>query len=103
MSSNSVGSLGKYENEEDVYGITVKNCTLVGTENGIRIKSWPAGKTPSKASSMIFQNILMNNVRNPIVIDQQYCPSGCGTTVSNLTLSPSQCTCLKNYYSSEGT
>ncbi|KAF3456273.1 hypothetical protein FNV43_RR00923 [Rhamnella rubrinervis] len=80
----SVGSLGKYENEEDVYGITVKNCTFIGTENGIRIKSWPAGKTPSKASSMIYDDILMQNVRNPILIDQQYCPSGCGNTKPSL-------------------
>ncbi|KAF3950367.1 hypothetical protein ACB098_02G051800 [Castanea mollissima] len=70
----SVGSLGKYENEEDVKGITVKNCTLVGTDNGVRIKSYPGSKE-SSASSMLFQDIIMNNVKNPIIIDQGYCPN----------------------------
>ena len=68
-----MGSLGKYENEEDVKGITVKNCTMVGTENGIRIKTYPGSKE-SSASSMLFQDIVMNNVKNPIIIDQGYCP-----------------------------
>lgn len=52
-------------------GITVKNCTLTGTENGVRIKTWP-GSPPSAASKFIFHDIVMNNVKNPIVIDQEY-------------------------------
>ncbi|KAJ0092690.1 hypothetical protein Patl1_24992 [Pistacia atlantica] len=67
----SVGSLGRYKNEADVQGIIVKDCTLLGTENGLRIKT-NVGKTPSQARSMVFQNILMRNVRNPIIIDQFY-------------------------------
>jgi len=83
----SVGSLGKYPNEEDVRGITVKNCTLIGTENGIRIKSWP-GSPPSAASGMVFQNINMKNVKNPIIIDQGYCPnSHCNKAPSRVRLS----------------
>ncbi|GMH20055.1 hypothetical protein Nepgr_021896 [Nepenthes gracilis] len=31
----SVGSLGRKENENTVAGITVKNCTINGTHNGI--------------------------------------------------------------------
>lgn len=70
----SVGSLGKYPNEEDVVGISVYNCTISGTQNGVRVKSWP-GAPPSHASDMVFANITMINVSNPIVIDQDYCPS----------------------------
>lgn len=80
----SVGSLGKVENEGDVKGITVKNCTLKGTTNGLRIKTW-SKPYPSQASSMIFENIIMDNVKNPIIIDQTYCEkskSQCSTQVS---------------------
>ncbi|GAV64163.1 Glyco_hydro_28 domain-containing protein [Cephalotus follicularis] len=67
----SVGSLGKYDDEEDVRGIIIKNCTLSKTENGLRIKTW-AGSPPSQASSLFFQDIIMKDVNNPIIIDQAY-------------------------------
>ncbi|EEF39303.1 Exopolygalacturonase clone GBGE184 precursor, putative [Ricinus communis] len=67
----SVGSLGKYQNEKDVNGIMVTNCTLSKTNNGVRIKSWP-GSPPSAASSITFQDIIMDSVENPILIDQNY-------------------------------
>ncbi|CAA7398465.1 unnamed protein product [Spirodela intermedia] len=70
----SVGSLGKYEDEEDVAGVRVRNCTFQGTTNGVRIKTWPNSQ-PSAASDMIFENIVMDNVANPIIINQQYCAS----------------------------
>ncbi|XP_059434626.1 exopolygalacturonase-like [Corylus avellana] len=70
----SVGSLGKYPDEKDVRGITVSDCTFTGTDNGVRIKTWP-GSPPSAASGMLFQNLIMNNVRFPIIIDQEYCSS----------------------------
>ncbi|KAJ4844966.1 hypothetical protein Tsubulata_011697 [Turnera subulata] len=69
----SVGSLGKYKNEEDVYGISVRNCTINGTQNGIRIKTWP-GAPISSAYDMTFRDITMINVSNPIILDQEYCP-----------------------------
>ncbi|XP_058219280.1 exopolygalacturonase-like [Rhododendron vialii] len=68
----SVGSLGKSP-KEFVTGITVKNCTFRGTQNGVRIKTW-APSLASVASNFMFQNIFMDNVNNPIIIDQQYCP-----------------------------
>lgn len=49
----------------------MRNCTMVGTTNGIRIKTWPASG-PSKAAGMLFSNIFMDNVKYPIIIDQNY-------------------------------
>ncbi|KAH9679301.1 Pectin lyase-like superfamily protein [Citrus sinensis] len=69
----SVGSLGKYKKEEDVVGLTVINCTFTGTSNGVRIKTWPDSED-AKASNFTFEDLFMNNVENPIVIDQEYCP-----------------------------
>ncbi|KAL7237239.1 hypothetical protein ACSBR2_003515 [Camellia fascicularis] len=70
----SVGSLGRYPNEGDVRGLVVRDCTMTGTMNGIRIKTWPNSPDQSAATNMTFENIVMNNVTNPIIIDQQYCP-----------------------------
>ncbi|RVW95095.1 Polygalacturonase [Vitis vinifera] len=66
----SVGSLGKYPNEEPVVGISVKNCTLTNTQNGVRVKTFPASHQ-GIASEMHFEDIVMNNVGNPIIIDQE--------------------------------
>uniref|UniRef100_A0A7N2L8L5 Polygalacturonase n=1 Tax=Quercus lobata TaxID=97700 RepID=A0A7N2L8L5_QUELO len=70
----SVGSLGRYQNEEPVSGIRVIGGTLSNTKNGVRIKTWPSSP-PGTASDMHFENIIMNNVTNPILIDQGYCPN----------------------------
>ncbi|OWM75435.1 exopolygalacturonase-like [Punica granatum] len=69
----SVGSLGKYQGEEPVSGLWVKNCTLINTQNGVRVKTWPASY-PGSVSDLHFEDINMVNVGNPIVIDQVYCP-----------------------------
>lgn len=69
----SVGSLGKYHNEQPVSGVRVIDCTLTNTMTGVRIKTWP-NSYPGIASDMHFQNIIMDNVDNPILIDQGYCP-----------------------------
>jgi hypothetical protein len=68
---NSVGSLGKYPDEKDVRGIVVTNCTLRNADNGVRIKTW-GGSPPSQASNILFQDIIMDNVKRPIIIDQTY-------------------------------
>ncbi|XP_020579327.1 exopolygalacturonase [Phalaenopsis equestris] len=70
----SVGSLGRYKDEGDVRGVLVRDCTLTGTTNGVRIKTWQNSPSPSTASNFTFDNILMNDVDNPIIIDQHYCP-----------------------------
>ncbi|KAL3648068.1 hypothetical protein CASFOL_009036 [Castilleja foliolosa] len=67
----SIGSLGKREDEMSVQGITVKNCTLTGTTNGARIKTFHASPRLN-ASGIIYQDIVMNTVKNPIIIDQHY-------------------------------
>lgn len=67
----SIGSLGKYSDEKDVSGIVVSRCTLKGTMYGVRIKTWE-GCDPSKASDITFEDITMDAVKNPIIIDQKY-------------------------------
>uniref|UniRef100_A0A2C9V9A4 Exopolygalacturonase-like n=1 Tax=Manihot esculenta TaxID=3983 RepID=A0A2C9V9A4_MANES len=68
-----IGSLGKYENEDPVSEITVSDCTLTGTTNGVRIKTWPA-IFPNNATNIHFRDITMESVSNPIIVDKMYCP-----------------------------
>nr|GMC72574.1 exopolygalacturonase-like [Ipomoea batatas] len=70
----SIGSLGKHENEEDVSGIVVRNCTFTNTTNGARIKTW-APSFSSRVFNLVYEDIILNNVSNPILIDQHYCPN----------------------------
>ncbi|KAH1094555.1 hypothetical protein GYH30_040020 [Glycine max] len=70
----SVGSLGKYSNEESVEDLTIKNCTLKNTNNGLRIKTWPSTPITSLVPNLHFEDIIMINVNNPIIIGQEYCP-----------------------------
>ncbi|WOK98002.1 hypothetical protein Cni_G06710 [Canna indica] len=70
----SVGSLGKTPGENDVVGLTVRNCTFIGTSNGLRIKSWQSSVSALKASGFHYEDIVMKDVYNPIIIDQEYCP-----------------------------
>ncbi|XP_004304844.1 PREDICTED: polygalacturonase-like [Fragaria vesca subsp. vesca] len=87
----SIGSLGKDQEEEGVQNVTVKTVTFTGTQNGLRIKSWGRLST-GFAKNILFQHAFMVNVRNPIVIDQNYCPGeiGCpgqdsGVQISDVT------------------
>ncbi|XP_065873333.1 exopolygalacturonase-like [Euphorbia lathyris] len=84
----AIGSLGLYEKEQPVTGIHVQGSTFTNTENGVRIKSW-AGKFSCIASDIHFQDLTMNNVAVPIIIDQMYCPHGqCNTkAASNVKIS----------------
>ncbi|KAA0046190.1 exopolygalacturonase-like [Cucumis melo var. makuwa] len=70
----SIGSLGKYSKEKAVEGVWVTKCKLTSTTNGVRIKTWPDSAGEYSASDMHFEDIEMNNVSNPIIIDQEYCP-----------------------------
>ncbi|EEF44630.1 polygalacturonase QRT2 [Ricinus communis] len=67
----SIGSLGDGNSEAEVSNVLVNRATLSGTTNGVRIKTWQGGS--GFAKNIVFQNIVMNNVTNPIIIDQNYC------------------------------
>ncbi|XP_051199502.1 exopolygalacturonase [Lolium perenne] len=71
----SVGSLGRYKDEKDVTDVTVKNCVLKGSTNGLRIKSYEDAKSPVVASNFHYENVQMDDVGYPIIIDQKYCPN----------------------------
>lgn len=70
----SIGSLGKFPNEEPVEGILLKNCTVTGAINGARIKTWP-NSYPGIVRDITFEDIIINNVQNPVIVDQEYCPN----------------------------
>ncbi|MBA0789114.1 hypothetical protein Gotri_028128, partial [Gossypium trilobum] len=53
----SIGSLKLFKNEEPVDRVTVKNCTMTNTSNGVRIKGWP-GAEPVTCSNIHFEDIL---------------------------------------------
>ncbi|KAK8916053.1 Exopolygalacturonase [Platanthera zijinensis] len=72
----SVGSLGKDKGELGVDGVYVTNCTLNGTTNGVRIKTWQDSPAIN-AVNMVFSDIVVNEAGNPIIIDQEYCPGNC--------------------------
>ncbi|XP_020585523.1 exopolygalacturonase-like [Phalaenopsis equestris] len=72
----SVGSLGKYKYDLGVDGIYVTNCTLSRTTNGVRIKTW-RDSPAINATNLRFYDIVMEEVENPIIIDQEYCPGTC--------------------------
>lgn len=71
----SIGSLGKNPNEKDVEGFLIRDSNFIGTQNGVRIKTW-ALPNALNVYNITFQGISMHNVENPIIIDQEYCPSG---------------------------
>ena len=68
----SIGSIGKYPSEQNVEGVNVRNCTMRSTQNGVRIKTWNS-TFQLYVSDVTFQDIVMDNANNPIIIDQQYC------------------------------
>ncbi|KAL1815097.1 hypothetical protein ACET3Z_017671 [Daucus carota] len=69
----SIGSLGRASNEQ-VHDIKVLNCNISNTQNGLRVKTW-APSFSGMVSNLTYQNILMNEVSNPIIFDQNYCPN----------------------------
>ncbi|XP_057777792.1 polygalacturonase-like [Salvia miltiorrhiza] len=84
----SIGSLGKGLEEAGVQNVTVRSVKFENTQNGVRIKTW--GR-PSKGfvRNVLFGHVLMNNVQNPIIIDQNYCPNNqnCPGQVSGVKIS----------------
>ncbi|XP_065864483.1 polygalacturonase-like [Euphorbia lathyris] len=73
----SIGSLARDYNEGGVQNITLTDSVFTGSDNGVRIKTWARPST-SFVKNVLFQNIVMRNVDNPILIDQNYCPDNIG-------------------------
>ncbi|XP_013633103.1 PREDICTED: polygalacturonase-like [Brassica oleracea var. oleracea] len=61
----SIGSLGKDREEEGVQNVTVKKTVFVGTDNGLRIKSW-ANPSSGFVQRVRFLESLMFNVKGVI-------------------------------------
>ncbi|XP_010420112.1 PREDICTED: polygalacturonase At1g48100-like [Camelina sativa] len=70
----SIGGLGKDNTKACVSNITVRDVTMHETTNGVRIKSWQGGSGSVK--QVMFSNIQVSDVANPIIIDQYYCDGG---------------------------
>ncbi|WOL03639.1 hypothetical protein Cni_G12359 [Canna indica] len=87
----SIGSLGKGQGfqEESVRNVTVKTTTFSGTTNGLRIKTW-GSNIPGQVRQVVFEDALMKNVQNPIIIDQNYCPGNSGCPGKNSAIRISQ-------------
>ncbi|CAI5958708.1 unnamed protein product [Closterium sp. NIES-64] len=85
----SIGSLGKEKDISCVSDITVRKSILRNTANGLRIKTWQGGK--GKARGIHFEDMILENVGNPIRIDQFYCDSessrSCGTSHDAVAIS----------------
>ncbi|PIA34536.1 hypothetical protein AQUCO_03700071v1 [Aquilegia coerulea] len=67
----SIGSLGDDNSKAYVSDVLIDTARLSRTTNGLRIKTWQGGS--GMAKNIVFQNVVMNNVKNPIIIDQNYC------------------------------
>ncbi|KAG8492670.1 hypothetical protein CXB51_010318 [Gossypium anomalum] len=61
----SIGSLGKFQNEEPVEEIKVSNCTITNTSNGARIKTWSV-EHGGAVSEIHFEDITMNNEESKV-------------------------------------
>ncbi|KAJ3676045.1 hypothetical protein LUZ60_003457 [Juncus effusus] len=93
----SIGSLGKLNSRACVSNVTVKNAVIKHSDNGVRIKTWQGGS--GSVSSITFDSIHMDTVRNPIIIDQYYCLSKtCQNQTSNLFVSDVTYSNIKGTY-----
>ncbi|KAK9078270.1 hypothetical protein SSX86_002327 [Deinandra increscens subsp. villosa] len=86
----SIGSLGESGTCDQVYDVSVRGAFLSDTENGLRIKTWQGGS--GFVRNVAFENVWMENVSNPIIIDQYYCDSDkpcpnktCSVKVENIS------------------
>ncbi|XP_009594191.1 probable polygalacturonase At1g80170 [Nicotiana tomentosiformis] len=82
----SIGSLGKSNSMSQVYNVHVNGASISNTENGVRIKTWQGGT--GFVRKITFESVWMENVSNPIIIDQYYCDSllPCSNKTSNIRI-----------------
>ncbi|KAK9139112.1 hypothetical protein Scep_008793 [Stephania cephalantha] len=93
----SIGSLGSHNSRACVSNITVTDSVIRRSDNGVRIKTWQGGS--GSVSKVTFNNVHMDNVRNPIIIDQYYCVAkGCANQTSAVYVSDIQYTNIKGTY-----
>ncbi|KAI3460738.1 hypothetical protein Pfo_017401 [Paulownia fortunei] len=93
----SIGSLGSHNSRACASNITVRDSVIKNSDNGVRIKTWQGGC--GAVSGVTFDNIHMDNVRNPIIIDQFYCISkDCTNHTSAVYLSDIQYMGIKGTY-----
>ncbi|GAA0171884.1 hypothetical protein LIER_25818 [Lithospermum erythrorhizon] len=93
----SIGSLGMRNSRACVSNITVRDSTIKFTDNGVRIKTWQGGS--GAVTDVTFDNIRMDTVRNPIIIDQFYCDGRrCTNHTSAVFVSNIQYTGIKGTY-----
>ncbi|KAI8972908.1 pectin lyase-like protein [Trametes punicea] len=94
----SVGSLGQYAGETDIVeNVYVSNITMLNAQNGARIKVFGGNPSPNSTvgggtghvRNITFKDFYVQNVDNPILIDQCYnTPANvCAQYPSNLTIS----------------
>ncbi|CAL5199800.1 unnamed protein product [Lathyrus oleraceus] len=67
----SIGSLGARGESDIVEDVHVKNCTIIETLNGVRIKTKQGGG--GFARRITFEKIKFVRANNPIIIEQFYC------------------------------
>ncbi|KAL7140784.1 hypothetical protein ABFS83_08G010100 [Erythranthe nasuta] len=94
----SIGGLGKDGTKACVSNVTVRDSTIQNTLNGVRIKSWQGGSGSVKG--VMFVNIQVSEVENPIIIDQYYCDghNNCPNKTSAVAISGVSYQSIKGTY-----
>lgn len=95
--THSIGSLGNHNTHACVSNVTVRDSVIKVSDNGVRIKTWQGGS--GAVSGVTFSNIHMDNVRNPIIVDQFYClTKACANQTSAVFVSDILYTNIKGTY-----
>ncbi|KAL0699924.1 hypothetical protein Bca4012_056046 [Brassica carinata] len=83
----SIGSLGNHNSTGIVTKVVLDTAFLKETTNGLRIKTYQGGSGYVKG--VRFSNVVMQDVSNPILIDQFYCdnPTSCQNQTSAVKIS----------------
>lgn len=82
-----IGSLGKDNSTGIVTKVVLDTAFLRETTNGVRIKTWQGGF--GYVCGVLFKNVRMEDVANPVIIDQFYCdsPKTCQNQTSAVQIS----------------